>query len=170
MNDPADPISAHPLASEQDQRSRFIHAHLPQVFSLICALTGDPDEAQELTQEAMIKILQRHAGPRDLDHAAGRLRSAAIGLSMEYLHRATDSVRHSPQTPGLSARCVPGVGPNILDALSVPERVAFILRDVEGLPGRKVARYMGCSVSEMRGFLAKARLTVDELSAPERRT
>lgn len=168
MIDPADP-ALQAVVSEQDQRSRFIHARLPYVFGLLCALTGNPEEAQELAQEAMIKVLQRHSGPRDLDNAAERLRDVSISLAMDFLHRNLETTKKPARARALSVLYVPSIGPTLLDALSVPERVAFMLRDVEGLPVKQVARYMGCSVKEARVFLAKARITLQELSTPESR-
>lgn len=167
MNDPADPISTHAAASEQDLRARFVRTHLAGAFGLICALTSDVDEAQELTQEAMIKILQRHSGPHDLDNAAERLRDAAISLAMNYLHQVADPPKSGLRSGTFRTRQIPGSAPSLLDVLSVPERVAFLLRDVEGFSAAQVARYMGCSQAELRTFLAKARLTVQELSASE---
>lgn len=167
MKDPADRISAQSASSEHDLRARFIQSRLGAVYGLVCALTGNPEEAQELTQEAMIKVLQRHSGPRDLDNAADRLRGVAIALAMDYLRRVSDASENSAAAAHFVNCYVPVLGPH-MDALSVPERVAFLLRDVEGLSSTEVARYMGCSQREMQSFLAKARLTVQELSASER--
>ncbi len=47
------------LESTQEQQSRFISENLRRVFLLIYRIVGNVADAQDLTQEAFIKALQR---------------------------------------------------------------------------------------------------------------
>jgi RNA polymerase sigma-70 factor (ECF subfamily) len=44
-----------------------------------------------------------------------------------------------------------------LDALSVRERTALVLRDVEDMPAAEVAEVLGCSPATVRSHIANAR-------------
>jgi RNA polymerase sigma-70 factor (ECF subfamily) len=45
-----------------------------------------------------------------------------------------------------------------LQVLTVRERTALLLRDVEGLPADEVARQMNCSKATVRSHIANARI------------
>jgi len=45
-----------------------------------------------------------------------------------------------------------------LATLSERERTALVLRDVDGLPGKEVARYLNCSEATVRSHIANARI------------
>ena len=60
-----DPI---PLSSEE--QSRFVAENMRRVFLLIYRIVGNVADAQDLTQEAFIKALQRQEQLKDLEKAA----------------------------------------------------------------------------------------------------
>ncbi|MFQ5745227.1 MAG: RNA polymerase sigma factor [Acidobacteriota bacterium] len=51
--------------------------------------------------------------------------------------------------------------------LPAQQRAAFVLREIEGLPSREVAKALGCSTSTVRSHIAQARKTL-QLALKER--
>ena len=61
-------LDAVPLSSEQ--QSRFVSENMRRVFLMIYRIVGNVADAQDLTQEAFIKALQRQDQLKDLEKAA----------------------------------------------------------------------------------------------------
>ena len=74
------------LASEA--QSRFVSENMRRVFLLIYRIVGDVSDAQDLTQEAFIKALQRQDQLKDLDKAAHWLSRIASNTAIDFLRRA----------------------------------------------------------------------------------
>src|SRR5438552_11574183 len=76
---------AVPLSSEQ--QSRFVSENMRRVFLLIYHKVGNVADAQDLTQEAFIKALQRQDQLKDLDKAAHWLSRIASNTAIDFLRR-----------------------------------------------------------------------------------
>src|SRR2546427_1550563 len=71
----------------QEQQSRFISENLRRIFLLIYHKVGNVADAQDLTQEAFIKALQRQDQLKDLDKAAHWLSRIASNTAIDFLRR-----------------------------------------------------------------------------------
>src|SRR5215831_2566323 len=78
-----DPV---PLSSEE--QSRFVAENMRRVFLLIYRMVGNVADAQDLTQEAFIKALQRQDQLKDLEKAAHWLSRIASNTAIDFLRRA----------------------------------------------------------------------------------
>src|SRR6201747_283603 len=76
---------ASTLASEA--QSRFVSENMRRVFLLIYRIVGNVPDAQDLTQEAFIKALQRQDQLKDLDKAAHWLSRIASNTAIDFLRR-----------------------------------------------------------------------------------
>src|SRR4029077_14107384 len=74
------------LASEA--QTRFVADNMRRVFLLIYRIVGNVPDAQDLTQEAFIKALQRQDQLKDLDKAAHWLSRIATNTAIDFLRRA----------------------------------------------------------------------------------
>src|SRR5512140_4012463 len=74
------------LASEA--QSRFVAENMRRVFLLIYRVVGNVADAQDLTQEAFIKALQRQDQLKDLEKAAHWLSRIATNTAIDFLRRA----------------------------------------------------------------------------------
>src|SRR5213595_3935431 len=74
--------------SAQEQQNRFISENLRRVFLLIYHKVGNVADAQDLTQEAFIKALQRQDQLKDLDKAAHWLSRIATNTAIDFLRRS----------------------------------------------------------------------------------
>src|SRR5258705_12751995 len=77
---------ATPLTSEQ--QTRFVNDNMRRVFLLIYRVVGNVADAQDLTQEAFIKALQRQDQLKDLDKAAHWLSRIATNTAIDFLRRS----------------------------------------------------------------------------------
>ena len=142
-----DVLTAH------EQQSRFISENLRRVFLLIYHKVGNVADAQDLTQEAFIKALQRQDQLKDLDKAAHWLSRIASNTAIDFLRRH-GKVNFCELDTVMEPLTEPSVTPEQavlhterkeyldrgLATLTERERAALILRDVEDLPAEEVAR------------------------------
>jgi len=158
------------LASEA--QSRFVSENMRRVFLLIYRIVGNVSDAQDLTQEAFIKALQRQDQLKDLDKAAHWLSRIASNTAIDFLRRAGrvsfSDLDEMPEPVAVSAMESPEqtvlrterreyleAG---LDILTDRERMALLLRDVEDLPAEEVAARLQCSKATVRSHIANARV------------
>lgn len=152
----------------QDQ---FVQHNLRRIFLQIYRMVGNASDAQDLTQEVFIKVLQRADQIKDPGKATHWLSRIATNTAIDFLRRhgrvgfsniedmpepLTASPHESPEQRILRAEQRTRLEAG-LDQLSGRERMALLLRDVEGLPAEEVARYMNCSKATVRSHIANAR-------------
>ena len=140
---------ALPLSSEA--QTRFVAENMRRVFLLIYRIVGNVADAQDLTQEAFIKALQRQEQIKDPDKAAHWLSRIASNTAIDFLRRAGRvSFSEFEDVPEPVAA---GIGDNpeqillrlerhshletCLEVLTKRERLALLLRDVEDLPAEQ---------------------------------
>ena len=77
---------AAPLSSEH--QTRFVDQNMRRIFRLIYRIVGNVADAQDLTQEAFIKALQRQDQLKDLEKAAHWLSKIASNTAIDFLRRS----------------------------------------------------------------------------------
>jgi RNA polymerase sigma-70 factor, ECF subfamily len=139
------------LASEA--QTRFVSENMRRVFLLIYRIVGNVPDAQDLTQEAFIKALQRQDQLKDLNKAAHWLSRIASNTAIDFLRRSGrvsfSELDEMPEPVAVSAMESPEQMvlrterreylESGLDILTERERTALLLRDVEDLPAEEVA-------------------------------
>ena len=172
MRDPLAPtLSDAHAAQAHDLQNRFISDNLRRVFLLIYRIVRNVDDAQDLTQEAFIKALQRQGQLKEPAKAAHWLSRIASNTAIDFLRRNSnvnfceidsllEPLSEPSETPEQAVlrsehRAYLDEG---LSILTERERTALLLRDVEGLPAEDVAAHMGCSKATVRSHIANARI------------
>ena len=150
-----------------ERQNRFVSENLRRIFVQIYRIVGNVADAQDLTQEAFIKALQRQDQLKDEQKAAHWLSRIATNTAIDFLRRsgratycemekAPEGHAESPEQLLLRSE-----QRNYLEdglrLLSARERAALLLRDVEGLPAEEVARRLDCSKATVRSHIANAR-------------
>src|SRR5579885_3166883 len=88
MSDRGAPIPTDAVAlSAQELQNRFVSENLRRIFLLIYRIVGNVADAQDLTQEAFIKALQRQDQLKDIDKAAHWLSRIASNTAIDFLRR-----------------------------------------------------------------------------------
>ncbi len=160
------------LEESAEERSRFIAQNLQRIFVQIYRIVGNIDDAQDLTQEAFIKALQRSGQLKDVRKAAHWLSRIATNTAIDFLRRNSrvnfcevdelPEALRSPQGEDPEQLVLRDEQREYLEAglaqLTVKERTALVLRDIEGLPAAEVAARLGCSKATVRSHIANARI------------
>jgi RNA polymerase sigma-70 factor (ECF subfamily) len=151
-----------------ERQNRFVSQHLRRIFAQIYRLVRNVADAEDLTQEAFIKALQRQDQLKDEDKAAHWLSRIATNTAIDFLRRGKrvefcelDGTPVSPEENPEQAVLRGEQGAYLEDGLrllSPRERAALILRDVEDLPAEEVARQLGCSKATVRSHIANGRI------------
>src|SRR5579862_7150313 len=171
------------LQSAQELQNRFISDNLRRIFLLIYRIVGNVADAQDLTQEAFIKALQRQDQLKDIEKAAHWLSRIASNTAIDFLRRngkvnfcEIDSVMEplsepseSPEQAVLRSEHRAYLEEGLL-VLTERERTALLLRDVEGLPAEEVARQLNCSKATVRSHIANARIKIQRYMQRNQRT
>jgi RNA polymerase sigma-70 factor (ECF subfamily) len=76
-----------PVLDLEERRNRFASEHLRRIFGQIYRIVGNVADAQDLTQEAFIKALQRHGQLKDEQKAAHWLSRIATNTAIDFLRR-----------------------------------------------------------------------------------
>jgi RNA polymerase sigma-70 factor (ECF subfamily) len=170
MSDARRPASPTPAELDADAQTQFIQQNLRRIFLLIYRIVGNPDDAQDLTQETFIKALQRQGQLKDLDKSANWLSRIASNTAIDFLRRnkkyafsdisrvadsMTSSYENAEQSLLRGERWLHLDGG--LATLTERERTALILRDLEDIPAEQVASQMNCSMATVRSHIANAR-------------
>jgi RNA polymerase sigma-70 factor (ECF subfamily) len=156
----------------RDAQTQFIQENLRRIFLLIYRIVGNVDDAQDLTQETFIKALQRKSQLKELDKAEHWLSRIASNTAIDYLRRKKKltftELSDVPDRVMTERDATPeqlvlrGERRLHLDGglaqLTERERMALLLRDVEGVPSDEVAREMNCSMATVRSHIANARI------------
>jgi len=163
-------LQASQLAA-QELQNRFISDNLRRIFLLIYRIVGNVADAQDLTQEAFIKALQRQDQLKDVEKAAHWLSRIASNTAIDFLRRngkvnfcEIDSLVEPLSEPSESPEQAVLRSENRayleqgLTVLTERERTALLLRDVEGLAAEEVAEQMNCSKATVRSHIANARI------------
>ena len=157
----------------------LVEYHQRQVYNLCLRLLSSAEEAQDATQEAFIAAYRRIDSFRGGNFRAWLLRIAA-NASYDELRRQ----RRRPATSLEAAMTVqgavqapsPAAGPedealrlelNVhlqggLATLPADQRLAVVLRDVQGLSYEEVAEVMRCSVGTVKSRIARGRARMRE--------
>jgi RNA polymerase sigma-70 factor (ECF subfamily) len=156
---------------QADAQQRFIAEHMRRIFLLIYRLVRNIEDAQDLTQEAFIKALQRGDQLKELDKAGHWMSRIASNTAIDFLRRngrislseidempeRFSSHGEHPEKLALE-RERRGAMDQALDILTDRERSALVMRDVEDLPAEEVAAILGCSKATVRSHIANARI------------
>ena len=152
--------------------------HAPRVFALARRMLGEVTEAEDVTQEAMLR-LWKVAPDWEADRAAVStwLYRVASNLCIDRLRRRRelggDAVPDlADETPGperrLQARDQAAALRQALASLPDRQRLAIVLRHFEDRPNPEIAAILDASVEAVESLLARARRDLAARLAPRK--
>ena len=145
-----------------------LDAHMRRMFRLIYRVVGNVADAQDLTQDALVKALSRKGQLKDDRKAVQWLNRIAVNTALDFVRKrgrvtfeeidkAPPARAESPEQGVLRGETRSWIEGG-LELLSERERTALLLRDVEDMPAAEVAAAMGCSTATVRSHIANARV------------
>jgi RNA polymerase sigma-70 factor (sigma-E family) len=159
-----------PVAVTSDRLEEAYVRSAPRTLRLAYALTGDRDQAQDLAQEAFVRMASRLRYRRGIDDMDAYLRRTVVNLFTSSLrHRRVERAWLARQGGSGASMAPPADDPGERDALwralrVLPERqrAAVVLRYYEDLSERDAAVILGCSARALNGLVARATAALRE--------
>jgi RNA polymerase sigma factor (sigma-70 family) len=162
-------VTEHPGAEarrpEGDFAAFFETEHLRLARALFL-LTGDASEADELAQDALVRVYERWERVRQMDSPTGYLFRTALNLHRSRLRRlaarARRSTRASPQSDPAQAVEDRDEVARALASLPDGQREALILVEWLGMETEEAGRVLRIQPVTVRVRLSRARATIRE--------
>ena len=155
---PADPSETSDLASSFEL---FVEAGSAKFHGALRLLTRDRAEAEDLMQDAFLKVWERWAHVRSLDDPTGYLYRTAMNLYRKRLRRAGVALRHAIR-PRRTRDHLDEVESNdvvlrALATLTPRQRMSLVLTDLLGYPSEEAAKLMGVKPTTVRVLVSQGR-------------
>ena len=163
-------LVARCIAGDRSAERALYDAHVDRVFRIAYRLAGDPDLAQDFTQETFIRAFSRLSQYRGDASLSTWLHTIATSVSLNGMRSVTrlrgrvTNIDDVPELPASPLRTSPHDLRERLhqsiDALSVKLRPVFVMHDVEGYTHEEIASTLSIPVgtSKARLFDARAKL------------
>jgi RNA polymerase sigma-70 factor (sigma-E family) len=137
--------------------------HAPKAGRLAYLLTGDAHLAEDLAQEAFVRLMGRLHGIRDDEAVAAYLRQSIVNLARKHW-RKRETERAYLRREGRNLAAEAGTGPDLpardelweaLGRLPYRQRAAIVLRFYEDLSEKQTARVLGCAVGTVKSAVSR---------------
>lgn len=155
---PAEPSEISDLASSFE---RFVEAESARFHGALRLLTRDRAEAEDLMQDALLKVWERWGNVRSLDDPTGYLYRTAMNLYRKRLRRAAVVLRHAvrprPARDHLDEVESRDLVLRALATLSPRQRMSLVLTDLLGYPSEEAGKLMGVKPTTVRALVSQGR-------------
>ena len=157
------------VAGDRSAARQLYDAHVDRVFRLAYRLTGDEDQARELTQDTFIRAFQQLPKFRGDSALATWLYRVTVSVASNTRRRYRRRERETDLTAAahLATTGPPDADPDLRDRMAaainaLPEiyRTTFVMHDVEGYTHSEIAGTLGVAegTSKSRLFIARGML------------
>ena len=137
------------------------HARL---YTALCLVTGSRHEAEEVMQDAFVRVWERWDRVGRLEEPTGYLYRAAMNLVRSRYRRASLALRRTvglaPKNDDLAAVEDRVVVACALRALTPSQRAAVVLISMFGLPSEEAGRILDMKPSAVRTLASRARASM----------
>lgn len=141
----------------------FFEHHRSRLFGALCLVTGSRQEAEEIAQEAFLKVWERWDRVSTLDDPVGFLFRTAMNLFKNRVRRASVAARKvfatTPDPDALAAVEDRDELVRSMRALTSHQRAALVLTGYVGLTSEEAAKVLGTRASTVRALATKGRAT-----------
>jgi RNA polymerase sigma-70 factor (sigma-E family) len=160
--DTSSELSSEPRYERAEYTARLFDENFVSLRRLAFALVGDATVAEEIAQEAFVRLYASWRRLDGIDHAPTFLRRIVVNLCRSRSRRFAVSQRIDPLLRGPSSVNQPDVALRLdvwsaLRSLPQGQRACAVLRYLEDLTERQIAELLGCSVGTVKSQLHKAR-------------
>jgi RNA polymerase sigma factor (sigma-70 family) len=142
-----------------------------ELYSNLCLVTRNRHEAEELTQDSFVRVLERWDLVSSMDDARGYLYRTAMNAFRSRYRRALLAARRTlgvtPADDGIVAVDERDAALRALATLSPRQRAAVVLTDLLGYPSKEAASMLGIRASTVRMHLSRAHAALKETMSRE---
>ncbi len=146
----------------------FAEAETPRLLRVAFALTGNPHDAWDLTQEALVRVGTRWSRLKD-ESPGGYARVVLVRLNVDRVRRARRELvgRRTQDVPVEVDTHLDEDLVRALDVLTHQQRAAVVLRCVVDLDHAAIADHLGCSEGTARSHLSRGLARMREALSTE---
>jgi RNA polymerase sigma-70 factor (ECF subfamily) len=155
--------------------------HCRRVYGLCLRMTGNPAEAQDLTQDAFLQLFRKIQSFRSESSFSTWLHRLTVNIVLMRFRRkrrpevslddpmaSDDEANAAPFEMGEPDLRVRGTLDRVMLNRAIEQlpdgyKVMFILHDIQGYAHEEIAKILGCSIGNSKSQLHKARLRMREL-------
>lgn len=149
----------------------FFQVEKDQLYRALCLVTRNRYEAEDLTQEAFVRVLERWDRVAELEDPHGYLyRTAMNGFRRRYgraMRTAKRSLRLLPSDDRIAEIDERDATLRALAGLSPRQRAAVVLTDMLGFTSEQAARMLGIKASTVRMHASRAHAALKETMSRE---
>lgn len=133
----------------------------PSVLRFAVLLTGEQDAAEDVAQEAFVRLFARFQDRKEPDAVRAYLRRIVVNLTRSRIRRLVherrknERVARLPEEPGPDP-ATPALTRELLMNLPVRQRAALYLRYYEGRSEQETAEALGCSIGAVKSLVLRA--------------
>jgi RNA polymerase sigma-70 factor (ECF subfamily) len=163
-----------PVLSGQEDLAALYRAYAPYVAAIAARILGRDHEVDDLVQDAFINALRGLRGLREPLAVKGWLAKITVRLATRRLRarRVRRALHLDHDVLDYESICAPAASDeervliakvySVLDRLPADERVAWVLRYVQGEPLHRIPELCACSLSTAQRRLARAQAALEK--------
>jgi len=150
----------------------FVLENQSRLFGALCLMTGSRHEAEEVSQEALVRVLGRWDHVRGLDDPSAYLFVTAFNVYRKRLRRAGVALRRSvgvaPSDDAFEAVEDREIVQSALAQLPADQRSALVVTTLLGYSSEEAGRLLGARPSTIRARATRARMALRDSIGEER--
>jgi RNA polymerase sigma-70 factor, ECF subfamily len=144
----------------------FYEAHRQKLFVSLCLLTGNRQEAEEVMQDAFVRILERWDRIGDVHDPSAFLFRVSMNVFRNRYRRAKLAMRRTlsagPMTDDLAVVEDRDAVVRVLRTLTPQQRHAAVLTWILGYSSEETGKMLGIRASTVRVLTSRARASMQE--------
>lgn len=155
-------------AMSYDQLTHLLGTLRPQLLSQATRITGDRDDAEDVVQEALLRILVHRAEWEHYSSLEALCRTVVHHQAIDFLRRArpreeieeADRLSASSTEDEVEQYETQALLTSAIESLPTKQRLIFRLKEVEGYEVEEIAQIAGLSSEAIYNNLSRARSTL----------
>ena len=153
-------------ANEHPSFEEFFDAHRVRLFGMLTLVTGDRSEAEEIMQDAFLRVWERWPRVAMMEQPAGYLYLTAMNVFRSRYRRAVLALRRTitapPAEDAFAVVDDRDVVVRALRDLTPAQRAAIVLTAYAGFTSEEAGRALGMQAGAVRTLAARARAAMRE--------
>ena len=159
---PARPAREADVGETAQSFEGFYEATYRRVFIALCLVTGDRHEAEEIAQDAFLRVFERWDRVGTLEDPTGYLFRVSMNLFRNRYRRASLGLRRAlllapPATDDLAVVETRDEVVRLLSHLDPQQRAAVLLTAILDYSAEEAGRMLGLRASSVRSLTTRAR-------------
>jgi RNA polymerase sigma-70 factor, ECF subfamily len=158
---PAASVDEAEMSERAPSFEDFYEANFRRIFTALCLVTGSRHEAEEIAQDAFLRVFERWERVGGLDDPTGYLFRVSMNVFRNRYRRASLAIRRAlslaPATDDLAAVETRDEVVRLLRTLAPQQRAAVLLTSILDYTAEEAGKMLGIRPSSVRSLTARAR-------------